>query len=143
MSQNEAQELKIYELTDKTTGRHHISVSDNAQDACKQAGWLIGDCFVRLLNPLVKPTKSGHFKPMVWMPCQVCPYQYGECTKPAQEECPLRHSAPALIEWLKQAATAHLCQYTGDELTEEDYIQRRKWTSYEEVIKGLGDHHEP
>lgn len=138
MNQNENQELKIYELTDKATGRTHISVSDTAQDACKQAGWLIGDCLVSLHYPLVKPTKNGHFKPMVWMPCQVCPYQYGECTKPPEAQCSVQHNAPNLNEWLIQVAAAHLCEYTGEKLTERDYTQRRKWTSYEETIKGPG-----
>ncbi|GAI43779.1 unnamed protein product, partial [marine sediment metagenome] len=46
MTTPEAQDLKIYELTNKTTGHKHFSVSTNPQDACKQAGWLIDDCFI-------------------------------------------------------------------------------------------------
>jgi len=141
MTQNKDQELKIYELTNKTTAHRHLSVSDNAQDACKQAGWLIGDCFVKELHPLVKPTESGHSKPMVRIPCQVCPYQYGECTKPAEAECPVRNNAPNLNEWLIQVAAAHLCEYTGEQLTQNDYIQQRKWASYKQMIKELGHRH--
>lgn len=143
MSQNENHELNIYELTNKTTGHRHFSVSDNAQDACKQAGWLIGDCVIRLLKPLVKPTKEGHYKPMVWMPCQVCPYQYCECTKPANDECPARDCTPDLDEWLKHVARAHLCQYIGEPLTHLDYNKRRKWTSYEHVIKTINPQPSP
>ncbi len=126
MSQNEAHELKIYELTDKTTGRHHISVSDNAQDACKQAGWLIGDCSIRDITP--PPTQNpNETSPLIHkIPCQVCPYQYAECNKPAEAECPARDNTPDLNEWLKAVAKAHLCQYTGMVLTEKNYHLHQK-----------------
>lgn len=138
MSQNNDTELKIYEFTNKTTGKKHFSMSDNAQDACKQAGWLIDDCLVREIYAELKASDKDPLQTMIATPCQVCPYQYAECTKLTQDECPVRHDTPTLAEWLKNVATAHLCKHTGQELTQKDYYQRRKWTLYGETIKGPG-----
>lgn len=141
MSETEAQKLKIYELTNKNTGRRHLSVSDNADNACKLAGWLIGDCFVREVKPQRKARGDDHSALMVKIPCQVCPFQYAECRKPADKECPVRPNAPELKAWLEQAAQAHLCDYCGQELSYNDYHLGQKWLPIEQAIEELGDHH--
>ncbi|MBA7563525.1 hypothetical protein ES708_05184 [subsurface metagenome] len=140
MSETEAQELKIYELTNKDTGERHLSVSTNAQDACKQAGWLIGDCYVNQQKPKRKAGGDGHSALMVKIPCLTCPFQYAECRKPATEECPTRPSAPELQNWLKQATEAHLCDYVGQELSKIDYQLGQKWLPMEQAIEELGDY---
>ncbi len=140
MTNNTAQELKIYELTNKNTGEKHLSVSDNAQDACKQAGWIIGDCFVREVKPQRKARGDDHSALMVKIPCQVCPFQYGECRKPTKEECPVQPNAPGLKEWLKQVAQAHLCDYCGQELSETDHHLNQKWLPMQQAIEELGDY---
>lgn len=133
-------ELKIYELTNHSTGETHTLVSHNAQDACKQAGWLIGNCSTREIKPELKAPRDGGMQPMVRIPCQACPYQYAECTKPAQGECPLRHKTPTITEWIKNVIDAHLCDYTGDTLTERDYGQRHKWCPIGQAIEELREH---
>jgi len=141
MKNHPGAELKIYELTNKDTGERHLSVSDNAQDACKQAGWIIGDCFVREVKPQRKARGDNHSALMVKIPCQVCPFQYGECLKPAKAECPVQPNAPELQEWLKQAAQARLCDYYGRELSETDYHLNQKWLPMVQAIEELGDYH--
>lgn len=126
MTKHKAQELQTYELINKATGKKHISLSDTPQNACKQAGWQIDDCSVRdVSSPPTQdhnPLRLADFK----IPCQVCPYQYGECTKPAEARCPARTNTPNLSEWMKQVMRAHLCQYTGVALTEKNYHQHQK-----------------
>jgi len=141
MSQTNDQELKIYEATHRVTGEKHYVVSHNADEACKQAGWLIGDCFVVAQKPQRKARGDNHSALLVKIPCQVCPFQYGECRKPAQTECPVQPNAPDLQEWLKQAAQAHLCDYYGQELSETDYHLNQKWLPMQQAIEELGDHH--
>ena len=91
MSETEDQELKIYELTNLNTGEKQFSVSNNAQDACKQAGCIVGDCFVREVKPELRPRGDGHSVLMVKIPCRVCPYQFGEGVRPDTEVCPVAY----------------------------------------------------
>lgn len=140
MSETETQELKIYEVTHRVTGQKHYAVSDNADNACKQAGWLIGDCFIVEQKPKRKPIGDNHSALLVKIPCQVCPFQYAECRKPAEADCPTQPNAPELQEWLKQAAQAHLCDYYGQELSQTDYHLNQKWVPMEQAIKELGDY---
>ncbi len=137
MNENESNELKIYEVTHKATGVKHYSVSTNAQDACQQAGWPIGDCFVYEQTPRRKPMPHHKFLTMVKLPCRVCLYQYGECVNPPGEQCPCRPDSPDLNEWIKQATKAHLCPHIGKELAKVDYDLGQKWTTIEQAIKEL------
>jgi len=141
MSDNGHQGLKIYVVTNKVTGQKHHSVSDNAQDACKQADWPIGDCFVVEQKPQRKAGKDEQTGLLVKIPCQVCPFQYAECKKPAESDCPVQPNAPELTEWLKQAAQAHLCDYYGQELSHTDYQLGQKWLPMEKAIEELSHHH--
>ena len=143
MSQDKNKELKIFELTNKDTGERHLSVSTNAQNACKQAGWPIGDCYVMEQQPRWKGGKHGDSTMLVKIPCLVCPFQYAECRKPLAEDCPTRPKAPELQEWVKQAAEAHLCNYVGQDLPKTDYHLGQKWLPMEQAIEELGDHHRP
>ncbi len=140
MSNNADHELKIYEVTNRDTGEKHFAASYSAEEACKQAGWLIGDCFIREEKPKRKARGDDHSALLVKIPCQVCPFQYAECKKPAEAECPVQPNAPELNEWLKQAAQAHLCDYYGQELSETDYHLNQKWLPMEKAIEELGDH---
>jgi len=135
-----AQELKIYEVTNRTTGERHFAVSDNAQDACKQAGWQIDGCFIVEQKPKRKTGTRGQTSLLVKISCLVCPFQYAECKRPDNGECPVRPNAPELREWLKQAAEAHLCPHQGQELSEKDYHFNQKWIPLEQAIEELGDH---
>jgi len=136
MSETKAQELKIYEVNNRTTGERSYQPATNAEDACKQAGWLIGDCFVVEQQPKLKPTQKGATELQVKIPCQTCPFQYTECRKPADQDCITRPSAPELQNWLKQVAEAHLCPYTGVDLAKKDYFLQRKWT---QVVKAIDE----
>jgi len=140
MSETKDQELKIYELTNKDSGERHLSVSTNAEDACKQAGWIIDKCFVREVKPQRKARKDDHSAMLVKIPCQVCPFQYAECRKPAKLDCPVRPNAPELKEWMKQALEAHKCDFYGQELSQTDYHLGQKWLPMAQAIEELGDY---
>ncbi|MBA7635101.1 hypothetical protein ES703_42701 [subsurface metagenome] len=141
MSNNGDQELKVYEITNRATGEKHFAASYSAEEACKQAGWLIGDCYV--IHPLSRHQHKDKQEPqtLVKVPCEICPYQYGECKKPDTEACPTRSEAPELLEWAKQAALAHLCPFIGEILTKKDYLNHQKWLPMAQAIEELGDHH--
>jgi len=141
MSTNAPTDLKIYQLTNRNTGEKSHQAATTAEDACKQAGWLIGDCFVREVKPQRKAKKDNHSALMVKIPCQVCPFQFAECRKPADKNCPTRPLAPELKEWLKQAAQAHLCEYYGQELSKNDYYLSQKWLPIDKAIEELCDYH--
>ena len=136
-----SEELKIYEVHNRDTGQKHFSVATNAQDACKLLGWMVGDCFVSEVKPQRKARGDNHSALLVKIPCQVCPFQYAECRKPPREQCPVQPNAPELKDWLKQAAQAHLCQYYGQELLNNDYHLGQKWLPMEQAIEELSHHH--
>jgi len=140
MSETETQDLKIYELTNRNTGERHFQVNLGQPKVCSRPGWLIGDCFVREVKPQRKPIGDNHSALLVKIPCQVCPFQYAECRKPDEADCPTQPNAPELQEWLKQAAQAHLCDYYGQELSQTDYHLGQKWVPMEQAIKELGDY---
>ena len=135
--------LKIYEITNRTTGEKHYLVSDNAQDACKQAGWLIGDCFIVEQKPSRKPSSDNHTHLLVKIPCRLCSYQYAECVSPPGEQCPCRPDTPDLNEWLKQVAKAHLCPHVGEQLEKQDYDLSQKWVTIEQAINELSPQPSP
>ncbi len=140
MNNHPGTELKIYELTNKDTGEKHIAASYNAQDACKQAGWLFDDCFIVEQKPLSREVKDHKRQLLYKVPCQVCPFQYAECRRPAHRECPVQPNAPDLHEWKKRAIQAHLCDYYGQDLSKKDYHSNQKWIPLEQAIEELGDH---
>lgn len=137
MNTPEAQELKLYEVTHRATGERHYAVSHTAQDACSQAGWLIGDCYIVKQRPLAKYDKHERAILLVKIPCRVCPYQRTECVKPDDAECPTRPETPDLNQWLKETSKAHLCPYTGQDLGKKDYEKRLKGVSLEEATNEL------
>ena len=140
MSQNGDTELKIYQVTNTVTGEERQVVGVNQQDCCRQLGWKIGDCFIREASTRYKASGRNHSALMVKLSCQVCPFQYGECQKPADIDCPVQPNAPELQEWLKQASQAHQCQYIGQELSKNDYHSGQKWLPMLQAIEELGDH---
>lgn len=141
MSQEQEQELKIYEVTHRATGVKHFKAATNAEDACKQAGWSIGDCYVVAQKPRVKPIPDHEPMLLVKIPCKTCPFQYAECLKPANEKCPVQPTAPDLQEWLKQVTQAHLCQHYGQDLIMKDYNLGQKWVPMEKAIGELKARH--
>ncbi|KKN21797.1 hypothetical protein LCGC14_0921770 [marine sediment metagenome] len=137
MRNNGDQELSIYEVTHRETGKKSYQAATTAEDACKLAGWLIGDCFVNPQKPKYKHHDKGESELLVKIPCLTCPFQYAECRKPGTEECPTRPKAPELQEWLKQATESHLCPYVGEALKKTDYNLGQKWLPMEEAVKEL------
>lgn len=137
MTDNGDHELAIYEITNRTTGEKSYQAAKTAEDACKLAGWLIGDCFVNPQKPRRQPGQTTDNRLLVKINCLTCPFQYAECRKPIDEECPTRPAAPELQDWLKQAAEAHLCDYTGQTLTKKDYNLAQKWCNVKDAIKEL------
>lgn len=127
--------LKIYEITHRESGVKSFQAAITAGEACKQAGWLIGDCYVIESRTKIKTHDKGDPDILVKIPCNTCSYQYAECTKPENEVCPCRSDAPELAEWLKQAATAHLCNFVGEELLKTDHQLGRKWVKMETAIR--------
>ena len=137
MSEPEAQELKIYEITHRETGKVIYQPATNAESACQQVGWIIGDCYVRTPSPRYHHHKKGESTILAKIPCQVCPFQYAECRKPAEAVCLCQPNSPELHEWLKQISQAHLCEYVGVELTRNDYNLGQKWLPIEDAIREL------
>ncbi len=137
MNNPEAQELKLYEVMNKNTGERHFAVSYNAQDACLQAGWLIGDCYVVEQKPLAKYHKKQLTRLLVKIPCRVCPYVFTDCNKPDNTDCPVRLDTQDLNEWLKETSKASICLYTGEHLSNRDYQIRLKTTTLAQAIKEL------
>ncbi|MBA7675856.1 hypothetical protein ES703_84095 [subsurface metagenome] len=143
MNQLNDQELKIYEITNRSSGERHFAASYSVEEACKQAGWDIGDCFIVHPPARSKATEKGETRTLVKVPCEICPYQYGECKKPDTEACPTRREAPELMEWTKQAALAHLCPFVGEVLTKKDYQNHQKWLPLSAAIEELEHHNLP
>ncbi len=143
MSNNGDQQLKIYELHNRSSGERHFSVATNAQEACSLAGWQIGDCFVSEVKEQRGHSKAGDPPLKVKIPCEVCLYQYTECQKPPREQCPCRPESPDRQEWYRQASQARLCQFTGQELKRHDYNLRLKWCPMEQAIRELEHHRSP
>lgn len=141
MNTTEAKEQKLYEITHRATGERHYAVSDNAQDACLQAGWPIGDCYVAEQKPLYKYDKHERAILLVKIPCQVCPYHYAECIKPDAAECPIRPETPDLEQWLKQVSAARICQHKGEPLGIRDYQKHLKRVPLAEAMKELSHNH--
>ena len=137
MTTNADTDLKLYEVNHRTTGERHYAVSDNAQDACLQAGWAIGDCYVVEQKPLTKYGKHERAILLVLIPCRVCPYQYAECTKPDDADCPIRPETPDPIQWKKEISKARSCPHTGEDLGKGNYQKRLKRLSLEDAVKEL------
>ncbi|MBA7551440.1 hypothetical protein ES705_43980 [subsurface metagenome] len=141
MSQNNDQELKLYEVTLRATGDKHYAVDYNAQDACLQSGWAIGDCYVIPQKPITKLDKHERAILFVKIPCKVCPYQYTECNKPDDAECPIRPETEDPKQWLNQIAKALICPHAGEDLGKRDYEKRLKGVPLEQAVVELGDYH--
>jgi len=137
MNTPEAKELKLYEVTHRATGERHYAVDYNAQDACLQAGWPTGDCYVVEQRPLTKYDKHERAIMLVKIPCHVCPYQYAECVKPDDTECPIRPETSDPTQWIKETSKARSCPHTGEELGKRNYDRRLKRVSLEQAIKEL------
>jgi len=137
MNTSEANKLKLFEVTLRVTGEKHYAVDYNAQDACLQAGWLIGDCYVVEQKPLAKLDKHERSILFIKIPCQVCPYQFTECKKPSETECPTRPDTSDPVEWQRQISKSHFCPHTGEDLSKRDYQKRLKRVPLEEATKEL------
>jgi len=137
MAKKKVNQLEIWEVTNQTTGKKAYTAALSPQDACEQAGWIIEDCFVYHQKPRKQTVKGQGNILLVRIPCLVCPFQYTECLAPAFTECPVTHDAPTMTEWLKQVATAHLCDYVGQDLSWQDHNLRHKWLPMEQAIDEL------
>ena len=137
MSKTEAQELKIYEVTNRNTGEKRFACGYSTQEACESKGWLIGDCYVIEQKPRTQAVPDKPPKLLYRVHCLTCPFQYAECRKPDNEDCPTRPSSPELQNWIKQAAEAHLCGHVGQELSKKDYNFGQKWVPMEQAIEEL------
>jgi len=137
MSTNESTELKIYEVHNRSTGEKHLSVATNTQQACNLAEWQIGDCFIVELKPRRQPAPGQETLLLVTIPCQTCPFQYAECRKPPDKDCPCKPKTPDLQRWLVEEAQAHLCDFVGASLKIKDYNLQRKWLPMDKAIEEL------
>ncbi len=137
MNASDTKHLKLYEITNRSSGQISYQPASNADDACKQAGWIIGDCYVFEQKPGRKPGPDQGTRLLVKIPCLTCPFQYTECKKPDTQVCPTQPTAPELQEWIKQAAQSHLCRFVGMDLTKKDYMLGQKWLPIEEAIREL------
>lgn len=135
-SQSEAPQC-IYDVTHRDTGEKRSTAALNSQDACIKVGWSTSDCFVVEQKPTRKLSQHHKYLPLYHVPCLVCPFQCGECNKPANEKCPVNPCAPDLKQWLIQASEAHLCPYQGNELDRKDHVLKQKWVPLEEALKIL------
>lgn len=54
--------MKTYRIYHRALKQFRQVTAASAQNACRQAGWLIGDCWVREFTPVVSNpnTASGH-----------------------------------------------------------------------------------
>jgi len=137
MTTQNKEKQKLYEVTNRATGDKKYAVSDNAQDACKQHGWLIGDCFIYEQKPRRKPVPDHETTLLVKIHCQTCPYQYASCNKPDEVDCPVRPTDPTLEDWIRQAAKSHLCPHVGQTLAKIDYNLGQKWVRMAKAIEEL------
>jgi len=135
MSQTQETKAKLYYITNRATKKRGLAVSDNAQDACKQLGWMIGDCFVQEAHEHLRRRKEHGLEPLVRVPTLTCPYQYAACKRPKNTPCSLNQDTPDLPEWLRVAMQAHLCAYVGEPLYKKDHALQQKWVTIEEAVK--------
>lgn len=137
MSNDFGPELKIYEITHRTTGDKIYQVALSAEDAYQRSGRIPADCFITEQKPRRKPVPDTATLILYRIPCEVCPYQYATCDKPEHAECPIQTNVPDFKEWLKRAAEAHLCPHVGIALHKTDYNLHQKWVSLEQALKEL------
>lgn len=137
MNPSDKNEVKLFEITNRSSGKKSYQPASNAADACSQAGWLPCDCFVVELKPTRKAAPGQEEKLLVRIPCCTCPFQYCECRKLIADSCPIQPTSPELADWLKQASAAHLCDFTGQLLTKKDHSLCQKWLPLEEAIHEL------
>jgi hypothetical protein len=54
--------MKRYRIWNRVTQGRWEGEANSAQEACQKAGWIIGNCWVRELTPVVPDpaTESGH-----------------------------------------------------------------------------------
>jgi len=137
MNPSDTKEVKLYEIINRSSGQKSYQPASNAEDACSQAGWLPGDCFILEQKPRRKSAPGQEEKLLVRIPCHICPFQYCECRKLDSDDCPIQPTSPELKEWLKQATAAHLCDFVGQLLTKKDHRLGQKWLPLEEAIHEL------
>jgi hypothetical protein len=130
-------DIKIYKVIKRETGEISHQAATNTGDACKQAGWLFEDCFVRESEPRYKPVPDHDPIVLIKLPCHVCPYQWAECKKVAGEKCPCQTLVPDFKEWLTEVTKSHLCPLVGESLAKTDYRQFQKWVPIAQAIKEL------
>lgn len=126
--------VMIYKATNTVTGVcAHIAAKD-ATEACKALGWDIGETYITVLEPRYTATQKRHGSFLYAVPCDVCPFQYAQCSRPKDRDCQVPHQAPELTEWLKQVSLAHLCPYVGESLDKEDYEKHKCWLPLESAL---------
>lgn len=130
-------EIKLYEVISRSTGERLLKAATSAEDACKSACLLIGDCYVHEAEGRLRKNDEGHSRTMVKLSCQVCCYQYAECLKPDGIECPARSNVPDWKAWIKTVLRAHQCPHTGVELAIKDHELHQKWLPIDQAIKEL------
>ena len=137
MSENERDKKNLYEVTNRVTGDKRLTIANTAQQACELQDWMVGDCFVTLYRTLPGQYRGEKRSDLVAVPCEICPYQYAECAKPAGAECPVTSAVPDLIEWLKKISQAHLCDHVGVDMLQEHHRLHRKLIPFEEAVNAL------
>ena len=134
-------EITIYRVVHRPSGEVSHQAATTNEEACKQAGWDIEDCFVTTAIQRYKPVPDHDSLILVKIPCQVCPYQWAECKKLPAEVCPCQHQIPDLKEWLTEITKSHLCPFVGESLAKTDYRLFQKWVTIAQAIKELSPQH--
>lgn len=55
--------MPLYRIMNRVTREWWEGSAASAQEACKEAGWMIGDCWVRERTPLYGWKKPGEIQP--------------------------------------------------------------------------------
>ena len=134
MAQKKEATKSIYRLTHLTSGKVAHIPATNPKKACTLVGWQMEDCHVLKLEPSWLPDGTHHSGFKVLLPCRLCPFQWAECLRGEDANCPIITNAPDFHEWLKQATQAHLCPHVGGALLRFDYKLHQKPYTVEEAI---------
>ena len=127
-------ELKLYKATPRVSGTPWLLVAKSLPEAVKLLKESAPQFMVEEVRQYVKTMRGTGRGYYVCVPCKTCPYQYGECRKPADGECAVKIGAPDMTEWIKRASEAHMCKWVGVALSKTDHAMGQKWQKTEDAI---------
>ena len=137
MSRTQETEKKIFELRSRFTGDRQLVVAIDQADALKQVDGDIDRFAINEVRQYHRKETGAGCGYLVKIPTETCPYQYASCDRPTVYDCPLMPYHPELQEWLKRAHEAHLCSFTGHQLTKKDHMLKQKWVTMKDAVNEL------